>query len=394
VTGARRLALALGVALLAACTQVRLVPVAPTPSAGVAVAAVSPTPLPSEAPTVFPASPVPTAPADNAVSPLPTVVPVVGLPPGEPGSLAPAPVLTPVPPSPAPSPTAAPTPDPAASGATTVVALVAGRADTRTLAELVTLAGLAGTLGGPGPLTLFAPTDAAFAKLPVGDVAALRRPEGRQALQRILTHHVVTGSLDRARLVDGRLTPLDGVSLAITTRDGQPRIADAAVERADLVAGNGLVHTIDTVLVPPDLVLGPATLADLVASSPELSLLQQAITAAGLGPTLRGTGPFTLFAPVDAGFEKLAPGALARLLQPANQATLASLLSYHVVPGKRPSGEIAAGGLPTVLGPALSVTTPPLRVAGQAVLVPDRFAGNGVLHTVEGLLFPPGLVLP
>jgi transforming growth factor-beta-induced protein len=275
-----------------------------------------------------------------------------------------------------------------------VVALVEGLDETRTLAELIGLAGLAVTLAGPGPITLFAPTEAAFARLPVGDLAALRRPENRQALTRILTHHAVTGSLDRARLVDGRLTPLDGVSLAITTRDGQPLVAGAALTRADLRAGNGLVHTIDAVLVPPDLVIGPATLADLVASSPELSLLQQAITAAGLGPTLRGTGPFTLFAPVDAGFDQLAPGALARLLQPANQATLASLLSFHVVDGQRPSGQLGAGGLPSLLGPALPVTTGPLRIAGQAVVAPDRFAGNGVLHTVGGLLFPPGLVLP
>ncbi|MEB3327623.1 MAG: fasciclin domain-containing protein [Candidatus Sericytochromatia bacterium] len=389
-----RLALALGVVWLAACTQARVTSVGPSPATGVVVAALSPTPLPRETPTGGPASPVPTAAASAAPSPLPTGRPEVGLPPGEPGSLAPAPVLTPVPPSPAPPASPSPTPDPLASGAATVVALVEGRADTRTLAELVALAGLAGTLGGAGPITLFAPTDAAFAKLPVGDVAALRRPEGRQSLQRILTHHAVPGSLDRARLVDGRLTPLDGVSLAVTTRDGQPRIAEAAIETADLVAGNGLVHTIDTVLVPPDLVLGPATLAELVASDPALSLLQQALVAAGLEPTLRGTGPFTLFAPVDAGFDQLAPGALARLLEPANQATLASLLRYHLVDGQRPSGGIAAGGLPTLLGPALPATTGPLRVAGQAVLVPDRFAGNGVLHTVEGLLFPPGLVLP
>ena len=118
----------------------------------------------------------------------------------------------------------------------------------KTLATALQAAGLIDTLKGAGPFTVFAPTDAAFAKLPAGTVEALLKD--KQKLTQILTYHVVAGQKAAAEVVASKqLTSLQGKSLAIDTTQGA-KIAGANITATDIFASNGVIHVIDTVLIP------------------------------------------------------------------------------------------------------------------------------------------------
>ncbi len=121
-----------------------------------------------------------------------------------------------------------------------------------TLAQALTAAGLVDTLKGPGPFTVFAPTDAAFAKLPAGTVEDLLKPENRAQLTAILTYHVVPGQVMAADVV--KLTEaatVNGAVVTVTVDGGNVMINDANVTSVDIEASNGVIHVIDTVLLPP-----------------------------------------------------------------------------------------------------------------------------------------------
>jgi len=121
----------------------------------------------------------------------------------------------------------------------------------KTLAAALGAAGLIETLKGPGPFTVFAPTDAAFAKLPAGTVEGLIKPESKAALTGILTYHVVAGKVTAAevmKLTTGKT--LQGQSVAIAIKDGQVHINNAVVVTADILCDNGVIHVIDSVLLP------------------------------------------------------------------------------------------------------------------------------------------------
>lgn len=154
--------------------------------------------------------------------------------------------------APAPSSSAAPTTAPDAGD---IVAILAADGSFSTLIELVTAAGLGDVLSGPGPLTVFAPTDEAFAQLDPAVLAALGADN--QLLQTALTHHVVDGTVASADLVTGDITALSGEPLSVTVADTITIDADgtasATVVRPDLVASNGVVHVVDAVLIPPSL---------------------------------------------------------------------------------------------------------------------------------------------
>jgi uncharacterized surface protein with fasciclin (FAS1) repeats len=120
-----------------------------------------------------------------------------------------------------------------------------------TLAAALEAAGLVDTLKGKGPFTVFAPTDAAFAKLPAGTVESLLNPENKAKLVSILTYHVVPGAVTSAEVV--KLTSaktVEGQSVRISTQGGGVRIDDANVVTADVVASNGVIHVIDSVILP------------------------------------------------------------------------------------------------------------------------------------------------
>ncbi len=145
----------------------------------------------------------------------------------------------------------------------TVVDIAVGSKDHTTLVAAVTAADLVTVLQGAGPFTVFAPVNAAFDKLPEGTVASLLKPENKATLAKILTYHVVAGSIDAAEVVKaikggkGKavLTTVSGGKLTASLKGGKVILTDenggvSTVVATDLKAGNGIVHVIDTVVLP------------------------------------------------------------------------------------------------------------------------------------------------
>jgi uncharacterized surface protein with fasciclin (FAS1) repeats len=131
----------------------------------------------------------------------------------------------------------------------TIVEVAAANEDFETLVAAVTAAGLAETLSGDGPFTVFAPTDEAFEALPEGVLDALLLPENKDALTSILTYHVVSGEVMAADVTAGDVPTVEGSTIAITT-DGGVKVNEANVTATDVDASNGVIHVIDAVLVP------------------------------------------------------------------------------------------------------------------------------------------------
>jgi uncharacterized surface protein with fasciclin (FAS1) repeats len=143
------------------------------------------------------------------------------------------------------------TPTPAVEAPKDVVDIAMGSADHSTLVAAVKAAGLAETLKGTGPFTIFAPTNAAFSALPAGTVDGLLKPEKKADLTKILTYHVVAGAIKAADLKDGqKVKTLQGGELTVSIKDGKVKINGANVTAADLVGSNGVIHVIDAVLMP------------------------------------------------------------------------------------------------------------------------------------------------
>ncbi len=121
----------------------------------------------------------------------------------------------------------------------------------KTLTAALQAAGLVDTLKGPGPFTVFAPTDEAFAKLPAGTVDNLLKPENHDKLVAILTYHVVPGKVMAKDVVKmNEAKTVDGKEVKIMTMDGKVMVNNATVVKADIVCSNGVIHAIDTVLLP------------------------------------------------------------------------------------------------------------------------------------------------
>jgi uncharacterized surface protein with fasciclin (FAS1) repeats len=142
---------------------------------------------------------------------------------------------------------------PAAAQTKDIVDTAVAAGSFKTLAAALKAAGLIDTLKGPGPFTVFAPTDEAFAKLPAGTVEMLLKPENKAKLTRILTYHVVAGKVmaaDAAKLTSAKA--VSGDTLTIAAHGGGVTIDKAKVVKADVAASNGVIHVIDTVILPKD----------------------------------------------------------------------------------------------------------------------------------------------
>ncbi|MBP0632732.1 fasciclin domain-containing protein [Cupriavidus sp. AcVe19-1a] len=228
------------------------------------------------------------------------------------------------------------------------------KSDTRLsiLGEAVTAAELADTLSGPGPYTVFAPTNDAF-----------------------------------AALLEGGVFKIDLVDSALRITDGRNR--SSRIVQTDIIASNGVIHLIDKVLLPAD-----KTLVQTALGTPSLSILVEAVTAAGLVDTLNGAGPFTVFAPTNEAFAALL-GELGvtkdQLL--ANKPLLTQVLTYHVAPGRVLKAEVPVNTpIKTVQGGTFTVT-PALTITDQRgrssrIVATDVFASNGVLHVIDKVILP------
>ena len=247
--------------------------------------------------------------------------------------------------------------------------------------------GLTSTLQGPGTFTLFAPTDAAFNALPQGTIAALLNDLPQ--LTDILKHHVVGDSVMSGMLSNNQIvTTLLGTDVTVTINSNGVFIDNAQVIVADIVADNGVVHVIDAVLLPPP----PSTnsVYDIVANSTDHNILEFAIDTCGLTTTLKGAGPFTIFAPTDVAFNALGQATILQLI--ADLPTLTNILKHHVVGDSVVSGMLSNNQIvTTLLGDDVTVTintNGDVFIDNAQVIVADIVADNGVVHVIDAVLIP------
>ena len=132
------------------------------------------------------------------------------------------------------------------------------------------------------------------------------------------------------------------------------------------------------------------TVVEIAAGSPDHTTLVAAVKAAGLVETLNGPGPFTIFAPTNAAFEKLPAGTVEMLLKPENKAKLVAILTYHVVPAKVMAADVKSGEAPTVNGKMLNIKADGMGVMvnNGKVIATDLVGSNGVIHVVDTVILP------
>ena len=301
----------------------------------------------------------------------------------------------------------------------TIAQIASGSSDFDTLVTALSAAGLVDTLNGSGPFTVFAPTDAAFAKLPAGTVESLLADPGG-ALTQVLLYHVVSGNISSFEAIanTGHVSTVQGEPLVTSTVDNKLFInaatQDAEVVTPDIQASNGVIHVIDEVILPPSFGAAPSsapvpittssvsstaqTITSIAAADGRFTTLVAALQAAGLDGALAGDGPFTVFAPTDAAFAKLPAGTVESLLADPSGA-LTQILLYHVVSGDISSSEAIAstGDVTSLQGEPIRTSfvddTLYLNAATQdaQVIIADINASNGVIHVIDEVILPPSI---
>lgn len=258
----------------------------------------------------------------------------------------------------------------------------------KTLAAALGAADLVDALKGEGPFTVFAPTDEAFAKLPKGTVETLLKPENKGMLAGILTYHVVSGKVMAKQVVGlkGAKT-LNGQRVDIAVDGSKVTVDGATVVTTDIACDNGVIHIIDSVILPAD-----KTIPETASAAGSFKTLLAAATAAGLAETLGSKGPFTVFAPTDEAFAKLPEGTVATLLKPENKQKLVDILKYHVVAGRVYSEDaVAAKSAKTLQGSPITVNVSKAgaMINSSKLVSTDIDASNGVIHVIDSVLMPP-----
>ncbi|XP_048777790.2 transforming growth factor-beta-induced protein ig-h3-like [Ostrea edulis] len=260
-----------------------------------------------------------------------------------------------------------------------------------TLISLVQQAGLADAILG-GEFTIFAPTNAAFSKLPQSTLDSLQKDT--TALANILKYHVVKGSIHKADASNElQLETLAGTKIRfnIYPHNNVVTVEGSKITHFDLTASNSMVHVIDTVMMPPQ-----GSIVDLVAGNSDLSTLLSNVQAAGLAGALQGDG-LTVFAPTNAAFQKLGSHVLNNLRR--NPQLLKEILEYHVVPHTEYSAGLYNREYVRTLDSHHDVIR--LAVSGNAVTVnrnghvvkADISATNGVVHIIDHVLIPARYLL-
>ncbi len=293
----------------------------------------------------------------------------------------------------------------------TIVDVASEAGSFTTLLAAAEAAGLVDTLNGDGPLTVFAPTDDAFAAaLDSLGLTAEELLADTDTLTSILTYHVIAGEVKSTDLSDGMMAAtVNGAEITVDLSDGV-KIDGANVVTADIEASNGVIHVIDAVLLPPagdamedeameeeamedeameDTEL-PATVVDIAAEAGSFTTLLAAAEAAGLVDALTAEGPITVFAPTDDAFAAALDslGLTAEELL-ADTDTLTSILTYHVVPGRVLSTDLADGNVTTLNGADITVDLSDGVMINEAtVTAADLEAENGVVHVIDSVLLP------
>jgi uncharacterized surface protein with fasciclin (FAS1) repeats len=264
------------------------------------------------------------------------------------------------------------------------------------LVEAVQAAGLADTLAAPGPLTVFAPTNDAFAAL-LTELGLTKDQllSNKPLLTAVLKYHVVSGSVSSAQVPLGKvITPaaggffkVDKTGADLIVTDGRNRTSK--IVQADIAASNGVIHAIDKVLLPAD-----KTIVQTAAANANFSILVEAVNAAGLAGTLGGTGPFTVFAPTNAAFGALLTElGITKDQLLADKLLLTKVLTYHVVPALVLKADVqfntpvkTVEGETFEINQALAITDRRGRKAN--ITATDILALNGVVHVVDKVILP------
>lgn len=265
-----------------------------------------------------------------------------------------------------------------------------------TLVEALQVAGLADRFQAEGPYTFFAPTDDAFAKLPPDELTNLLNDP--TAIADVLMYHVVPEELnaDEVAVLDATESLL-GRTLDISTEGDIVRINEAQVVEGDILASNGVIHAIDTVLQPSDqaALMDEETMAEdqqmdiveVLVEDGRFETLFEALQETGLIDTLREEGPYTLFAPTDEAFGQMGD-ELPELLQDREQ--LADYLRYHVVAGETFSNELPDSVQSISEKPLVFIISEEATLVNEAEVVDaDIEAANGVIHAINRVLEPP-----
>jgi transforming growth factor-beta-induced protein len=244
------------------------------------------------------------------------------------------------------------------------------------LAKALTAADLVTTLKGPGPFTVFAPTDAAFAKFEMENKGVLGMLS-KADLTAILTYHVVGAAAKSDSLKDDQVFVTVNGSPLLIDLTGGVKAGGSNVTTPDVLASNGVIHVIDQIILPPT-----KDIVETAVAAGGFTKLAGALTSAGLVETLKGKGPFTVFAPTDAAFDKL-PSV------PTGDA-LKNILLYHVASGAVGSGDLTAGMVPTLLtGKSVTIDlTASVKVNASNVTSANIIAKNGVIHVIDTVLTP------
>lgn len=248
-------------------------------------------------------------------------------------------------------------------------------------------ADLANVLQGEGNFTVFAPTNDAFNALFTQPGVSGISDLSKETLTPILLYHVLGEEKKAASLSDGYINTLSPAqtsyaSLKISTMGGVKLNKDINVVAADVDVKNGVIHAIDKVLLPP-------TVVDIALANESFSILVQAVVKAGLVETLSGAGPFTIFAPTNAAFEKLFTTLGISGINDLTAAQLIPVLTYHVVSGNVRSNQLSAGPVATLNG-NINVTLSPSPAINSTskIIATDVQASNGVIHVIDEVLLP------
>ncbi len=278
-----------------------------------------------------------------------------------------------------------------------IVDTAIGAGQFKTLVAAVQAAGLEQTLRTTKDITVFAPTDAAFAKLGDAKIASLLADKA--LLTKILTYHVSAGVVtanDIIKAGKGSVATLQGEKVDFAVVDGGVVLnGTVKVVTTDINASNGIIHVIDTVLIPPSIASpAPKDIVDTAIAAGQFNTLVAAVQAAGLEPALRNGKNLTVFAPTDAAFAKLGPDTINGLL--ANKEALSNVLQYHVAGQQIPSSILTNGRrglILTINGRLIRFETRDGKLflnGNSQVIVTDVKASNGIIHVIDTVLIPPG----
>ena len=264
------------------------------------------------------------------------------------------------------------------------------------LVEAVVAADLATTLSSPGPLTVFAPTNDAFAAL-LAELGVTKDQllADKALLTAVLTYHVLPAKVLRADVpagkaittVQGGIFKVDAVGSDLVITDGRNRTAK--ITATNLETSNGVIHVVDKVILPAD-----KNVVQTAQALPDFSILVDAVVAANLQGTLSGSGPFTVFAPTNAAFAALlAELGVTKDELLADVPLLTRVLTYHVVSGRVLKADVPVGAaIPTVEGGTFTIDAglaiTDQRTRQSAIVGTDVLASNGVIHVVDRVLLP------